>query len=454
MQTIANRVKITTAMFATAALAAAAAAGPDVIYSDLSSTAQYTPVNGIRAYTLGTFTCNVGDANLNWNGGTGSPWLAMNAYRMEDGRLEQIGMSWCKNACCAGAGDGCPTGDCNGVGGDHLGVGCLDVYGAFYNGGQTRLGPRSGINAFTGAISANSFRTGNDIYKRLQIRQTDLDPAAHAGAVYFMEGQYIAIDEIPGEAAYNNVSYRPATLSPTSFEFSMISATQTGLPALYAWRDHGNGMNVADPTVTISNLDVPGEGRFVFGCKAIDQQDGTWRYEYAVYNINSDRSGGSFAVRVPIGAEVSGIGFHDVNYHSGEVYDNTDWRGTRVGDRIVWNSPQPFAQNPNSNALRWATMYNFWFVADRPPAASDVSLGLFKPGTPEQVAGTADAPGGCSADISNDAAVDVFDLLSYLDLWFAGSQEAELTDDLPPQVDVFDLLGYLNQWFAQGQGGC
>ncbi len=434
--------------------AGAMAAGPDVIYSDISSTWQYSPVNGIRAYALGSHTCNIGDSNMVWNGGTGSPWLAMNAYRMHDGRIVQIGMSWCKNACCAAAGDGCPVGNCNGQGGQQLGVNCRDVYGASYNGGQSRLGPRSGINAFTGAITANHSGSGNSIYKRLQIRQTDLSAATYPGARYFLEGQYIAIDEDPGEPVLNNVSYRPVSLNTSTYDLNPTASTQVGLPAIYAWRDHGNGMNISDPTVTIFNLDVPDEGRFVAGAKVIDEGDGTWRYEYAIYNINSDRSGGSFAVRVPIGATVSDIGFHDVDYHSGEPYDNTDWRAARVGDRIIWSGPQSFVANPNSNALRWGTMYNFWFTADRPPASGDIMLGLFKPGVPGQVASSTTAPGGCAADVDNNQQVDVFDLLAYLDTWFEGSQNAELTDDLPPQVDVFDLLSFLDGWFAESGQGC
>ena len=40
----------------------------------------------------------------------------------------------------------------------------------------------------------------------------------------------------------------------------------------------------------------------------------------------------------------------------------------------------------NANAIRWATMYNFWFDADRPPTeiATHV-LGLFEAGTPDEI---------------------------------------------------------------------
>jgi hypothetical protein len=54
----------------------------------------------------------------------------------------------------------------------------------------------------------------------------------------------------------------------------------------------------------------------------------------------------------------------------------------------------------------------------------------------------------CPADITGDGGVDVFDLLVYLDHWFAGDAAAELTGDDPAAIDVFDLLAYLDGWFA------
>lgn len=52
----------------------------------------------------------------------------------------------------------------------------------------------------------------------------------------------------------------------------------------------------------------------------------------------------------------------------------------------------------------------------------------------------------CPADWNADEAVNVFDLLGYLDEWFAGTAAADLTGD--EQTNVFDLLAYLDLWFA------
>jgi hypothetical protein len=51
---------------------------------------------------------------------------------------------------------------------------------------------------------------------------------------------------------------------------------------------------------------------------------------------------------------------------------------------ISW-STDTFATDPNANALRFATMFNFWFDADSPSPTSH-ALTFFKPGSPAAVA--------------------------------------------------------------------
>ena len=59
----------------------------------------------------------------------------------------------------------------------------------------------------------------------------------------------------------------------------------------------------------MKSYDVAGDGRFVIGYRVTDNGNGTWHYEYAVYNLNSDRAGGSFSIPVPAGVTLSNIGF-------------------------------------------------------------------------------------------------------------------------------------------------
>lgn len=366
---------------------------PDVVYAECSNVSKYGPIGDMYAYSLASTTCNIGGSALLWGtSNNGTPALAMNAYRIFDGRLEQIGQGWVKNSCCAAAGSQCGL-TCSGGGGQQLGAGCSDVYGSGYNGGQSRLGPRSEINAFTGNITPAPSDSGDAIYKRLQVNVNEMMATNYPGAQYLVEGVYVGSDDAAAGNGYNNASYKMANISQSTFDISMLGSMQQGVPAIYAWQDHGNGFNMPDNRVEVQQVDVPGEGIFHIASKVTDNGNGTWHFDYAVYNLNSDRSGSFFSI--PIGAaNVSDIGFHDVDYHSGEPYDNTDWTITNDGTAITWSSPATFAQNEFTNALRWGTMYNFWFTSDVGPndEPGEVTLGLFKPGTPSTVSALTQVP--------------------------------------------------------------
>ena len=420
--------------------------GPDVILQDPSEAAFMGTIGGINAYALGSWTCNVGNQNLIW-ANNGTPAYAMNAFRLHNGRLVQIGQSWCKRACCAAAGNGCGFG-CNGQGGNVLGVGCLDVYGAGWNSQHGFLSPRSGINAWTGAFAGPHNAGGNAIFKRLQIQASDMNPSNFPGAQYFVDGVYVGTDDANAGNRNNNATYRRATVSGTNIAVQGTAAV--GKPAIYAWREHGGGPNVVDPSVTIEAVDVPNEGRFFVGNKVLDLGNGRWRYEYAIYNLCSDVAAGSFSVPLASGVVVvpGSVGFKDIDYHSGEVYSNTDWVAVELDDSLVWSSSQTFAQNPNANALRWGTMYNFWFEAESGPVDERGSLGLFKPHTPDSVNVAVLVPAGtpCAADFDESGTVEVPDIFAYLSAWFAGDESADI--DGEPGIGVPDIFAFLSLWFA------
>lgn len=378
------------------------AVGPDVVYQGINSVARFGPVNNIYAYILDSHTCNNGNQNLRWGGSwAGSPSLAMNVYRHKDGRLMQIGMGWCKQACCAAAGNGCAF-SCNNVGGSMLGSGCLDIYSSSWNAIQSALAPRNILNPFTGAHQLAPSGGGNAIDRRCQVSAADLDAAQNPNSFYFVEGVYVASDDAAANAL-NNASYRRVTVS--NFNMTVTGPMFTEVPAITAWRG-------IDPTVVDGIVDVPNEGRFHTAHKVTDLGGGNYRYDYAIFNLNSDRAGGSFSVPVPAGTTVSNIGFHDVNYHSGEPHDNTDWVVSTDNGAITWRAPQTFQQNPNSNFLGWGTMYNFWFEANSAPAEGQVTLGLFKPHTPQSVQFNANVPstGLLLGDLNCDGVLTVADI--------------------------------------------
>jgi len=374
--------------------------GPDVIVGDLPSTANYTSVGGIEALAVGTTSCNRGDTGLLWiSSNTSHPVIGQSLYRhstMPDGstRLEHIGQSWLKHGFTALQGSVCCS--CQGGGGgDLLGVGCSDPYSAGLNGSQGGLGPKWEGNAHTG-VFPYPFTDGSgsgEVYKRVQVHISDIDPAQNGGDAYFAEGHYVAADDAQAGNGNNNASYRPVTISGSgaAWNFTMAGTTQREECGIRAWQD-------TTPGVVETDVQIPNEGLVIVGAEVTDLGGGVFHYEYAVHNLNSDRSIGSFSVPVSGGATVTNIGFHDVDYHSGEPFDGTDWAGTHdvIADAVVWSTTD-FATDPNANAIRWGTLYNFRFDANLPPRgdlSGEVTMGLFKPvvGQPDTIAAATAVP--------------------------------------------------------------
>jgi len=390
----AGSIALLVALLAPAALFAQANIGPDVIVGDLAFDIEpFGSENGIYAYAIGTESCNVGDELLAWVASTPEhPVIGQELYRLKNGVLEQVGISWLKHSFCALSLDLCascpvPTG-C-----ESLGIGCSDPYSAGLNGAQGNLGPRSQVNAHTGVFqypfSAPPF--SGVIARRLQVHQADIDPAQNVGALYFATSHYVTQDDAMEGNGNNNASYRRVQVgtNPATFPLSTVpgQGTQQQSPGIQAWQDQV-------PTVVLEDVQVQNEGLFIVGHHVTDNGNGTWHYEYAVYNMNSDRSAGSFQVQFPGLASVTNIGFHDVDHHSGEPYSGTDWQGTySPGTGVTWSTAS-YGSNPNANAIRWSTMYNFRFDANVPPAPGPAILGLFKPGTPSVVSVNVNVPAG------------------------------------------------------------
>lgn len=380
--------------------------GPDVTVGQLWDMHRWTRVGDISAYSIGTISCNIGDTPAQWQGQTNQhPVIAQNFYRLKNGRFEQIGMSWLKHGFAALADSDCMP--CQNPNNDQLlGVGCSDPYNSGLNGSQDLLGPRSQVNAATGSFpfpfTAPAISTGID--RRLQVHDADLIPAANAGALYFVEGHYVTADDAAAGNDNNNASYLRISISetpPGSFVFAAttVGATAWKKPAIQAWQD-------IDAGVVIANVDVPGDGRLILAAKATNLGTGFYRYEYALANLNSDRSAGSFAVPIESHAPRRNVGFHDVDYHSGEPYDLTDWATSYVAGRFTW-ATVPYSTNVNANALRWATLYNFRLDTTSPPISNaQIVIGLFKPGSPTSMTVSILGPSAAAADCNNNGTPD------------------------------------------------
>ncbi len=359
--------------------------GPDVIVGDLPSATYWGASGGIKAYSVGTTSCNIGDTNLNWFSNTNQhPVIGQNLYRWKNGRFEMIGQSWLKHGFFA-LSQGLCFNDCQSTNGTQLGVHCSDPYTAGLNGDRGRLGPKYQVNAATGAYPypPNQPASNGTIGRRLQVASADVDPAQNSGARYFVEGHYVTPDDSAAGNALNNASYREVVLSGGNPNLSTIGSTVREQPAINVAGGLAAGLPDIDGLVA-GKEDVANDGRFTVISYARDLGNGFWRYEYAVHNLNSDRSGQAFTVGLPTGALVQNQGFHDVNYHSGEIWSNTDWSISINTNDITW-ATSTFAQNNNANALRWSTLYNFYFDTNVAPVNGTANLTLFKPGTPGDI---------------------------------------------------------------------
>jgi hypothetical protein len=447
--------------------------GPDVITSVIPDMLRHgTSVDGtITAYSVGTTSCNPGDYPVLWVDNTlytpdydttRHPVISQNMYRLKTytatggatyQRFEQLGQSWLKHGFVSTNSAGCGTCEPSfvwrpstqmyqNVGGDAIGVNCSDTYGASLNGSQSNLGAKNIVNATLGTspwIRNNG--TGETTVKmRLQVPTTDV-AGQPAGTRFFSDAFYVTADDAqfvrPGETvaynALNNASWRELNAASMGGSPTFVGNTVQRQPGIFAWK-------AADPTVTLVTADhddtpnpstgfrdetgqpaFPGtfiRSRYWAACKATSLGGGLWRYEYAVYNHNSDRSAQAFSLSIPDSATVTDSFFRAPQYHSGEPYSNAPWTMTKTGTTLSF-ATETYATNPNASALRWATMYNFGFTTNVAPTTGSATLALFKPGTipaisinglivptPPAVCGTADFDG--DGDLGTDADIEAF----------------------------------------------
>jgi hypothetical protein len=193
---------------------------------------------------------------------------------------------------------------------------------------------------------------------------------------------------------YNNVSYRRYNVSGTGspFSFSPAAATQRTKAAISAW----TGASLAE-----IKPDPANDGIGMIAYKVTNPSPGVWHYEYAIYNQNLDRAIQSFSVPIGSGSTtLNNIGFHAPPQHPGWAadgtvgnsgYSSTPWQQSQTAVSMTWSS-ETLAQNPNANAIRWGTMYNFRFDSNRPPQNINATVGFFKTGAPMNVMVQGPAP--------------------------------------------------------------
>lgn len=375
--------------------------GPDVIVGDLSGLQQFGSSGTQVGLAVGTDSCNAGRQPLHWFQlpNNDHPVIPQNLYRMSGGpnnndRFEQIGQSWLKHAFTALQQDLCNFGCQSSGTGTLLGVGCSDPYSASLNGGQSGLGSRAWVNPFTGNYPGSSpspanhaGHSHNGTSHRILVEMNDLNTTLNPGATYYAEAQYVTPHEYtvcqadPAQCnMYNNASYRQFSVSgTTSFTFTAVGSTIREKAAISAW---------VGATIIKIEPDPGNDGIGYIACKVSNPSPGVWHYEYAVYNQNLDRGIRSLTVPVGSGSAVSNIGFHAPPQPPAFANDGTagdagfssaPWDFMLLSDSLTWIT-EKFDSNPNANAVRWGTLYNFRFDSDHPPEMGTATIEFFKTG--------------------------------------------------------------------------
>jgi hypothetical protein len=303
------------------------------------------------------------------------PFLIWNMYRVNaDGSIDQVGRSGVKHAFLT-INAGCLD-SCNEF--DSLGRGCGDTYGSGNNDSPGDMGPRSEIVPASGTwgrcgsiwdpqcTGDNHGNNNGSWTQRLQVHESQIDPAANPGATYMMESWYIAREDINIENSMGTINGTPHYQS-NQWSLNGQSGFKLG-PAVNRWVSP----TAPDPN-TLNTQIASGEGHARVAMKAIDLGNGTWRYIYAVENLDyaravtqapdngpdprvlSNKGFDSFSVPIPAGTTVSATTFHN-----GTVDGSGQWTSATGSSAVTWTAPA-------SNTLDWGSMYTFSLTVNAAP---------------------------------------------------------------------------------------
>ena len=427
--------------------------GPDMAVTGIDGLIQVGRVGETVALSLESTICNVGTEPVDWvaNPDPNHPFLIFNLYRLENDRFEQMGESWAKHGITASQDEKCGV-PCNEfVFGLRLGVGCSDTYGQDLNSDQSHMGPRSEINPWTGYfeypgsyIDVHGQDLHDEVEHRLQARDSDIDPLLHPDARFFVELIVVGHDDFHRD---NNIAYREFTVSGSSggvWGFELVGPVHVG-PALSEW---------SVDSIDVIN-DLPDDGRVHVTSKVSRNLDGSWHYEYALFNRDMVRAVDGFVLEIDEALDITNVGFHaPLTEEPG--FGNYEWLNYRDADSFIWVTAFTIA-TPVPNPMRWGSLYNFRFDALTAPEDSEAVLSLFQSGIPASVTVGILAPsapvevsGFLRGDCDGDGFVGgtVGDALNTLNYLFIGDVTpgclAACDFDGAGFIDMSDVIASLN----------
>jgi len=335
----------------------------------------WNETSGIRAYSVGTTSCNEGDVELPWI--SEEVHIGNNFYKIEDGRLSQLGYSWLKLGFCAVNESSCGT--CQATPCATLGVGCADTYSSWLNDGSSGH-DKSDVNPTVGRfIAPPSTPSGvTGLRGRLQVQAAEM---GRPNATYFAESQYLYEGDLRFGNGRNNVTWKEINTTSSSTQITGTGHSSHRYEcAIEAWAHYDPLVQV----VEVVNMDEPtaiqdAMGHYVVGYRVEEIDSDQWRYDYAIQNLTSDQCVSSLNIPVCEGV-ITDTFFDDVERHSGTPWDNTDWVLSNASGQLSWTCSESHEDNENANAIHWGEVFSFGFTSNIAPARTWATLGLFKPG--------------------------------------------------------------------------
>lgn len=436
---------------AMAAPGAALGIGPDArVHLIGSGVLNYGPEEDHRAYSFGLTQCNVGDEPMLTVGADSRhPVMAFQMYRLAPGanghlRFEQIGHSWCFHVACSLDQNACAP--CAPAGCAALGPGCSDAHSATAVSSQPGLGSRLEVDSTSGAIAfpPQSPPFSGSTARRLRAAVEDVASSLNPGAAWFVEATVVHLEDAPAidlARSADNTSHRELTMGPDGTAAFPPGSSTSAVPAILRW-------SALDSAVFMSEAIVPAEGRVLVASRAYENGDGTFDYEYAIYNQDLDRAIRSVTIPLPPDAAPTAIGQRLPVYHSNDLILNSPWSAVVETGALTW-STVTFDQAPSAGALRWGMLGNFRFTSPRPPAdAGAIELALFTPGATMSIMVSAIVPSAasaCDADLDGSGTVDFGDALLLL-AQFGRCDACPADLDGNGSVEFTDLLLLLSAW--------
>jgi hypothetical protein len=220
---------------------------------------------------------------------------------------------------------------------------------------------------------------------RMRVLESQIEPTANPGATWLIEAYYVVRDD---RFVFNTMGTRPLAFSWQAGPQLWAVANQDILrlgSALDRWIDAAGPGEVARKALVDT-----AEGRLQVGVRVQPAGAGTWRYEYAVMNVDFSRAVTTgtepnlrvlrnhgvdrFAVALGTQAQVSATAFSD-----GDTAAANDWAAATHADRVEWQAPDA------ASGLEWGSLYRFTVIADRAPFTGDNTLHVTEPGSPAEL---------------------------------------------------------------------